>query len=72
MTTFSGLDVVTAYSMGTNKCGWCGMYHGPTCPRVSAIEYHPNGQVKRVEFFDATGANGRRVGPLVPATRSRP
>jgi hypothetical protein len=46
--------------MNTNKCGWCGLYHGPTCPRVAAIEYHPNGLVKRVEFFDAKGANGRR------------
>lgn len=32
------------------KCGWCGLYHGPTCFRVKAIEYHPNGTVRRVEL----------------------
>ncbi|HEU4635426.1 MAG TPA: hypothetical protein VFS41_04565 [Edaphobacter sp.] len=42
-------------------CQWCGMIHNGTCPKVSAIEYHPNGAVKRVEFHDATGANGRRM-----------
>lgn len=26
------------------------VYHGGPCPRVKAIEYHPNGAVKRVEF----------------------
>jgi len=28
------------------------MWHGPTCPRVKAIEYYPDGSVKRVEFVD--------------------
>jgi hypothetical protein len=32
------------------KCRFCGMYHGPLCPSVRAIEYHPDGTVKRVEL----------------------
>lgn len=57
-----GADVSDYTVPNTNQCPcqWCGMYHGPKCPSVAAIEYHENGQVKRVEFFDATGANGRR------------
>lgn len=31
-------------------CGHCGMYHNAVCPRVKAIEYHPDGNVKRVEY----------------------
>ena len=33
------------------SCRWCGMTHGPRCPSVKALEYHPDGTVKRVEFF---------------------
>ena len=25
-------------------------YHSGSCPRVRAIEYHPDGSVKRIEF----------------------
>lgn len=35
----------------TPKCQWCGLIHGPRCPTVKAIEYHPDGTVKRVEFM---------------------
>jgi hypothetical protein len=31
-------------------CYHCGNYHGPACPRIRAIEYYPNGTVKRVEY----------------------
>ena len=31
-------------------CPYCGMRHGPRCPSVEAIEYYPDGTVKRVEF----------------------
>ena len=33
------------------KCNWCGNYHGVRCPEVRAIEYHPDGSVKRVEYL---------------------
>jgi len=26
------------------------VFHGGHCPKVKAVEYHPNGSVKRVEF----------------------
>lgn len=31
-------------------CGYCGCLHDGTRPKVKAIEYYPNGTVKRVEF----------------------
>lgn len=31
-------------------CGYCGAIHTSMCPRVVAIEYHPNGTIKRVEL----------------------
>ena len=33
-------------------CPHCGAAHRTTCPLVKAIEYHPNGQIKRIEFRD--------------------
>lgn len=37
------------------ECGHCGQWHvvGGICPRVKAIDYHPDGAVKRVEYHDA-------------------
>jgi hypothetical protein len=32
------------------QCGHCGMIHGPICPRIKAVEYYPDGTVKRVEY----------------------
>lgn len=37
------------------KCPHCGYIHTPDgglCPRVKAIEYYPDGSVKRVEFVE--------------------
>ena len=38
-------------------CPWCSasengvnVFHTGPCPRIKAIEYHPNGTIKRVEF----------------------
>ena len=33
------------------SCPYCGATHIGTCPRVSKIEYHPDGAIKAVEFF---------------------
>ncbi len=34
-----------------NTCAHCGMYHpNGVCPRIKAIEYWPNGTMKRVEY----------------------
>ena len=43
MSTTSGIEV----------CAYCGMIHTGVCPRVKAIEYYPDGIVKRVEFVDS-------------------
>lgn len=48
-----GQPDTTAVQMAT--CGWCGGYHSGTCPKVKAIEYHPDGTVKRVEFISDEG-----------------
>lgn len=39
----------------TPKCTYCGFEHiAPgMCPHVRAIEYHPDGTIKRVEFGPA-------------------
>ena len=31
-------------------CKFCGQWHGPLCPSVKAIEYYPDGAVKRIEY----------------------
>ena len=37
----------------TGQCGHCGLWHeGRVCPRVKAIDYYPDGTVKRVEYHD--------------------
>lgn len=33
-------------------CRHCGGSHEGECHRVKAIEYHDNGQIKRVEYHD--------------------
>jgi hypothetical protein len=36
--------------MSDTPCRFCGSTHGVRCPAVAAIEYHPDGTVRRVEF----------------------
>lgn len=58
-TTSAGKDPV---------CRWCGVIHMTTgkCPSVKAFEYHPDGTVKRVEFFShADYLSGGRPNPRV-------
>jgi hypothetical protein len=50
-------------SATNSKCPHCGLIHEMTCPKIKAIEYHPNGTVKRVEFFSI----GDQLGPVMPA-----
>lgn len=35
-----------------DKCAHCGKYHESPCPRVKAVEYYPDGTVKRVEYIE--------------------
>ena len=44
---------LSSATLSLNSCPWCGFLHisGDMCPRVKAIEYHPDGRVKRIEFW---------------------
>lgn len=42
----------TGTGQPTPVCPYCGMGHSSICPRVRAIEYHPDGSTKRVEFYN--------------------
>ncbi len=34
-------------------CPWCDGVHPPErCPRIKSIEYHDNGAIRKIEFFD--------------------
>jgi len=46
--------MISASGTNLNQCQHCGNYHTGQCPRVKAIEYHDNGAVKRIEFFEPT------------------
>lgn len=51
-------------------CGYCGLHHGTRCPSVKAFEYHPDGTVKRVEFFAPNDSGPNLVLPGDPAAWS--
>lgn len=52
----TGGETCPARNVCETGCPWCSegavtVYHfGEACPRVKAIEYYPNGTIKRVEF----------------------
>jgi len=46
----------------SGACPWCSgetswVMHGGRCPQVRAIEYNPDGSVKRVEFTNTPWAD---------------
>jgi hypothetical protein len=54
---------------GYQPCAHCGVYHSGRCPQVKAIEYYPNGNIKRIEFIGP----GDYLAPLgVPLPPSDP
>lgn len=56
---------MTQTSDAAPRCPYCGgLPHTGKCPLVSAIEYHPDGTVKRVEFH-APAVNPATFGQLV-------
>ncbi len=46
------MSTIIASTNAAPPCGWCGRYHGPRCPIIKALEYHPDGSIKRVEYLD--------------------
>lgn len=66
VSTDAPAGVATAISVArmSQPCGYCGGYHLAVCPRVKAIEYHPNGMVARVEFHADWGiGDGTETAP---------
>jgi hypothetical protein len=55
----SGATVFAPY-----PCPHCGGWHTGMCPRLKAIEYHPDGTVKRVEYHESAGAGATAL-PVV-------
>jgi hypothetical protein len=51
---YVSVPTYTSASTGTAPCQHCGLHHQGVCPRVKAIEYYPDGTVKRVEFKGAS------------------
>lgn len=51
MICYSTLLLDTAGTYPVQPCRWCGGYHTGVCSRIRAVEYHPNGVVKRVELW---------------------
>lgn len=50
---------------GYDTCKHCGTIHGPLCPFVKAIEYHPDGAVKRIEFVERASP-ALPINPILP------
>jgi hypothetical protein len=46
------IDPLTLQLYTPRLCNYCGMLHTGLCSKVKKIEYHENGTVKIVEFFD--------------------
>ena len=51
-------------AMDQPKCRHCGTYppHDGQCPLIKAIDYHQNGNIKRVEYHDIHGDNPAAIG----------
>ena len=53
----------TSVTMVGNWCEYCSselskVYHTGICPKIKSIEYHPNGNVKRIVFRDGAIGGG--------------
>lgn len=45
---------MTTSAINPSPCRYCGMHHAAKCSLVKAMEYHPDGSLKRVEFYEPT------------------
>lgn len=57
------MNMTSAIPDQNGTCSHCGMLHVGPCLRIKAIEYYPNGTVKRVEYHAPQ--------PVITATPSR-
>lgn len=51
------IDGMPATSEVKPLCAYCGQHHTTRCPSVQAIEYFPDGTVRRVEFVQSAPLN---------------
>lgn len=62
---------ITDVMQTPKACGHCGMWHGPVCPRIKAVDYYPDGSIKRVEYREPeTVASGGSQIALPPGWQS--
>jgi hypothetical protein len=54
------MSLTATSTTNTNKCPHCGFIHDFTCPRIKAIDYHPDGTIKHIEFHEP----GSKTGPV--------
>lgn len=66
------MSTTGSIEMGCPYCGQPESFHRGKCHLVKAMEYHPNGTLKRVEFFAPVDYRPVQVGviPGLPDTRS--
>ena len=50
----------------SGSCGFCGYWHGPTCPNLEEVEYHPDGRIKRYRLRDPFPRSGCQCGAGCP------
>ena len=55
----------------TEPCEHCGSSHSGQCPRIKAIEYYQNGNIKRIEYKTAADW-GPQVSFPSPCTTNKP
>jgi hypothetical protein len=53
-----------------HECGHCGMWHAGPCARIKAMEYYPDGTMKRVEYYDARPAMQHKTAQPMSDTAS--
>ena len=53
---------MSGYTSTPAICPHCNYGHVGTCPRIKAIEYHPDGTVKRIEFHEPQPITGVSLG----------
>lgn len=45
-------DVMAVEAATPRPCAYCPNLHAGVCPRIKRIEYHENGSIKAIEFYD--------------------
>lgn len=49
---------ISSTSVTMSSCKHCEMIHGGVCPKIKAIEYYPDGSIRRVEYYEFKAGQG--------------